>query len=609
MINKRRLFRYGMLLASYSRGQRFGLAALVAVTGLGAIIGALQPWSMKILVDYGLRHDPAPWWLRSLTAFLHVPASPHAFVVLAGAASLVFFAANTATNCGMNWLWTLLGRSFTTNLSSDLFARLQRRPLLVHYKNAIGDSLSRLGSDAWCLTELAHVMVVSPSSNLLSLVLIGTVSWKLDRQVAILCVLMAPLLVYASHLFGSRMKQRAKQDREAYTQLVSFVQQTLSAIPVVQAFGREEFNRRRFGALAAESTRTSQQLVLVGSWYGLATGLITTSGAAIVLFVGGQRVLAGHLTIGGLLVFLTYMNGLQSVSAGFLGLYASLKPLEARVDRVLDVLDNGDDLPTVRDAPALADHSLGSGRRVQLERVTFGYEPGRPVVEDVDIEAEAGQTIALVGETGAGKSTVAGLIPRFYDPWRGRVLIDGADVRRLQRESVRRQVAMVLQESFILPISIADNIAYGAPAASRREVVEAARAASADQFIERLPAGYDTVVGERGATLSGGEKQRLSIARTFLKNAPILILDEPTASVDAATEASLVQALKRVMGGRTVFIIGHRLSTLRHADEIIVFHAGKIVERGTHDELIRADGLYRRYFVLQFPDDSVEVPA
>jgi ATP-binding cassette subfamily B protein/subfamily B ATP-binding cassette protein MsbA len=271
------------------------------------------------------------------------------------------------------------------------------------------------------------------------------------------------------------------------------------------------------------------------------------------------------------------------------------------------VLD-ADDL--VRERPGARAVGAMNGRgRVGFERVTFGYEAGRPVLHQVTLEASPGETVALVGATGAGKSTLVSLIPRFFDPWQGRVTFEGVDVRDLTLSSLRAQVALVLQEPYLLPLGVAENVSYGRPGAGRAEIEAAAVAANADEFIRRLPAGYDTVLGERGATLSGGEKQRLAIARAFLKDAPVLVLDEPTSALDAETESQLLVALERLMRGRTTFIIAHRLSTIRRADRIVVLEGGRVAEVGSHRELLDAGGIYSRFHGCQAGGRRGEVVA
>jgi ATP-binding cassette subfamily B protein/subfamily B ATP-binding cassette protein MsbA len=285
----------------------------------------------------------------------------------------------------------------------------------------------------------------------------------------------------------------------------------------------------------------------------------------------------------------------------------NVKSAEANIDRVIQDLDAEDEVVEAPDAKPLPVRRKGAGLSVRLEHITYGYEAGRPVLEDVTVEARPGETVAVVGPTGAGKTTLLSLIPRFFDPWEGSVSIDGVDIREVKLSSLRSQVSLVLQESFLLPLTVAENISYGRANATRSEIVAAAEAANADEFIRRLPSGYETVIGERGATLSGGERQRLSIARALVKDAPLLILDEPTSALDAQTEKQIMEAMLRLLKGRTAFIIAHRLSTIRRADRIVELIGGRIAGAGTHQELMLSNGLYAALQSLQSRPRTREV--
>jgi ATP-binding cassette subfamily B protein/subfamily B ATP-binding cassette protein MsbA len=396
------------------------------------------------------------------------------------------------------------------------------------------------------------------------------------------------------------MYERTYQHQQLEGKMMVLAEQTLMAIPVVQAFGREEYEDRRFRSLSQQTLQAYLSSISSQVKFNAGVGAATAAGTAAMMFIGGMHVLQGSLSIGSLLVFLAYLASLYGPLATLAYVSGEFASASARARRVLEVLEAEDEVYDDPGAEPLPTKPQGLGGHVSLEHVTFGYEPNRAVLKDVTLEARPGETVALVGPTGVGKSTLVSLIPRFFDPWEGRVLFDGKDVRQVRLASLRAHVSLVLQDPFLLPLTVAENIAYGRPGASREKVIEVAVAANADEFIRRLPQGYDTVIGERGATLSGGEKQRIAIARALLKDAPVLVLDEPTSALDAQTEADLLLALNRLKAGRTTLVIAHRLSTIRKADRIIVLENGKVVEEGTHKELLNARGLYYKFFKAQF---------
>jgi len=591
------MMKYRRLL-KYALRQWPVLVAIVGLTVMSSAVSVFQPWPLKIMVDYVLGDASLP---SSLASFLgQFPVSTTtALIGLAAIASVGLFVVSSVIDVAMTWAWVAYGERAVYDLAADLFHRLQRFSLVVHSRRSVGDSLTRLTRDAYCIYGVVQG-VLSPVQHLLTLATVGLVAWRLDSSLAMLILVIAPAHAGAAFFFAPRLKRRAQKNRKQESSLLNFVHQTLTTIPLVQAFGTEDRNAQQFRRLAADAVTLSQRGILLGNAYGIVNGLTAVLFNGLVLYLGGQRVLSGQVTTGSMLVFLSYMSSLQGALGGLLSRYAAMKSLEVNIDRVLEILDLD---PGVREKPvAIPLPSCPPGERghVLLDNITFGYESGRPVLQSVSLEAHPGEIVALVGPTGAGKSTLVSLIPRFFDPWQGRVMVDGLDVRDLKLSSLRAQVALVLQDPFLLPLTVAENIAYGRPDASREEVVGAAVAANADEFIRRLRQGYDTVIGERGSTLSGGEKQRIAIARALLKDAPILILDEPTSALDATTEAQLLEALERLVAGRTTFIIAHRLSTIRNADRIIVIDRGRVVEAGTHDELLIGNGHYSRFHSLQF---------
>jgi ATP-binding cassette, subfamily B, bacterial len=576
-----------------------GLVLILAATLLSAAMAVAQPWPLKIIVDNALGGEPLSGALARGLEALALSPTPMTLILGAAIAGVLITTLTAVMSTAITWGWAATGGRMVFDLMRAVFHQLQRASITFVQRRHVGDLLERLTVDTYGLQALCSELLVSPVHQLLTVGGITYVAWRLDPQLTVLALILAPAMSFSAWFFGKRLKGRTTEGRRAESDLSTFVHQTLTAIPMVQAFGRMQRNREQFRALSARAIRVSQRGVLAKHSYSTVNGATFAIGSAIVLFVGGMRVLNDSLSVGSLLVFMAYLRSIRAGGEGLLNTYGSVKQAEAKLDRVLEVLDTAERVEEKAGAPKLERLPRGRGGHVRVEGVTFGYEAGRPVLRDVSLEARPGEVVGLVGATGSGKSTLVSLIPRFFDPWEGRVLFDGIDIREVKLSSLRDQVSLVLQEPFLLAMSVADNIAYGRPEASREEIVAAAEAAQADAFIRELPNGYETVIGERGATLSGGQRQRIAIARALLKDAPVLILDEPTSALDAQTESSLLGALDRLMEGRTTFVVAHRLSTIRRADRIVVVEGGCVVEEGSAEALLAAQGRYHHLAHLQ----------
>ncbi len=582
-----RLLRY---LRPHARDVAILLVAMTLTIGLEV----LQPWPIKLLVDQVLAQQPVPPWLQGSFDALPGPSGTHGLLFWTCVGTVLIFLSGTLISMASTTTSVRLGQRMVYDLSADLFLHLQRLSLRVHNRRPVGDAIARVIEDAYCVQMLVIDALLPLLHSVGMLVAMFIIMWQLDPTMTLLSLGVAPFLMLSIKVFAGPMRERSRERCDLEGRMMSVVQQTLAAIPVVQAFTREELEHARFRHVANETVRAYQRSTWADMWFKLVVGLVTAVGTAAIMWVGARQVLDGTMTVGTILVFLAYLGSLYGPLNAMTYTASTLQAAAASADRVWEVLN---DAPEVRDLPDAREVRLKG--HIRYEAVTFGYDPHRPVLQAVSFEAKPGEVMAIVGPTGAGKTTLVNLLVRFFDPWSGRVVVDGWDLRHIRVRSLRQQVAIVLQEPFIFPLTVADNIAYGKPDARREEIIEAATAANADGFIRRLPNGYDTVVGERGATLSGGEKQRLAIARAFVKNAPILILDEPTSALDARTESALLNALDRLMQGRTTFIIAHRLSTIRRADRILVIDQGTLVEHGRHPELMAQDGLYASLYRQQ----------
>jgi ATP-binding cassette subfamily B protein len=577
-------------LLRYARPQRSHFIRIFVLTVVASAVAALQPWPVALLIDVLLKHGPLPAWLDSVLKSLAAAPTPARLLTGFTAAGLVIFALSTALDFLLVRSWTVAGRRMVYDLAGDLFARLQLRSLVFHTRNSVGDAMSRITVDSWCVYQLFDTLFFAPLHALLLMAGMIFLMARLDGTLTILAIAIAPCTVAASFFAGKPLRAAARQRREIESRIQAHIQQTLTGIPVVQAFTQEDRELARFEQFAARAVRAQQRSTLIGNLNNLGSGLVTVLGTGVILWIGARHVMEGRLLVGSLFVFLPYLNSVQMQMKVLANTYTALQGFHASVERVIEILEAR---PEIEDKPGAVALPPAHGH-VQIEEVTVGYESGRPVLRRVSLEAQPGQRVALVGATGAGKTTLVNLIPRFLDPWEGRVRVDGCDLRGLKLGSLRAQIALVLQEPFLFPASVTENIAYGRPGASPAEIKAAARAARADDFIEKLPQGYATIIGERGATLSGGERQRLAIARAILRNAPILILDEPASALDAQTEQLILDALAHLMKDRTTFLVAHRLSTVRSADQVVVLQDGRIVESGTHAQLLRRGQVYAK---------------
>ncbi|MEO8619497.1 MAG: ABC transporter ATP-binding protein [bacterium] len=598
-------------LLKYVRPQWRGLTVVLATMLVVIGLEVLRPWPTKLLVDQVLSHREMPHAIGGVVARLPGANSTSGLLAWVCGSTVVVFLLQAIMALVSMRVAVAVAQRMTYQLSGDLFMHLQRLSVLFHSRRPVGDTIARVAGDVHCVQEFVTGAALPLLQSTLTLAAMLLVMWRLDARMTLLALGVAPLIVLSIWVFSQPMYKRNRERRDLEGEMMAVLEQTLTAIPAVQAFTREEVEGARFQRLADRTVAAYLRATDAEMGFKLCVGLVTAVGTAGLMWLGGRAVLDGTVTIGTLLVFLTYLASLYEPLNLITHTASTLQGAAASADRVMEILDTN---PDVADAHNASDTKLLGG--VRFDGVTFGYEAGAPAVRDIAFEARPGEVIAIVGPSGAGKSTLASLLVRFFDPWSGRVVLDGIDARMIPVRSLRRQVAIVLQDTFLFPFSIAENIAYGRPNATRDEVIAAATAANADEFIRRLPDGYDTVLGQRGATVSGGEKQRLALARAFLKNAPILILDEPTSALDARTESTLLDALNRLMQGRTTFVIAHRLSTIRNADRIVVMDRGALVESGTHEELLTQCGLYASLYGQQMAikedvadDDSLAVPA
>ena len=568
---------------------------LIALAQVFIISGCelLKPWPLKVIIDNVLSGKPAPLGFENVF-------SPATLLILAVIGMVIIYIVLGGITLLNNYTTIKIGQKMVNDMRGDLYAHLQRLSLAFHNRRKVGDLLYRVTADTYSIQSLTMNGVFPIVSSLVLLAGMFFVMIKIDWQLTVLSLAVCPVLLVSISVMSRRITTAAMFARQQESEVYSVVQRAMSAIRIIQAFTKEEEEHRKFMSASNLSLGASLRLYTLQTFYSGIVNVVMAIGTALVVFVGARHVMSGQITVGEIIIFTAYLASLYGPMNTICQTWGLIQGAKVGVERVFEILEVEKDLKEgTRAFP-----KSGTRGEVVWENVSFYYASEQPVLKNINLRVKPGEKIAFVGPTGVGKSTLVSLIPRFYDPRSGRVLVDGIDLRDYQLKSLRSQVSMVLQPPLVFPVSVRENIAYGRPEAGIEEVVSAAKLARIHESIERLPDKYETIVGEQGATLSEGERQRITIARAILRNSPILILDEPTSSVDAETEFLIMEGLEQLTSCRTTFIIAHRLSTVRKADRIIVLGKGEIIEEGPFNGLIRAQGPFAALYQSQFGLDE-----
>jgi subfamily B ATP-binding cassette protein MsbA len=579
--------------------------ALIAALGETAT-DVLEPWPIKIVVDSILQAKTLPAWLAGVVnrLFGH---DQYALVNFAVAAVAGIAMAGAVSSYVEKYLTTSVSQWVGHDLRRTLFHHIQRLSLAEHDESRTGDLITRVTSDIETVQDFINSALLGIVVNAMTLIGMIGVMFYLNWRFTLIALSIAPVLFVVVYYYTRRIKKVSRAVRKKESELVSIVQEVLTSVRVVQAFAREDYEQQRFESESLANVEAGLEARRVKARLSPVVEILVAFGTCLVLGYGARLALAGQLSAGVLIVFLLYLGKMykpmrdlskmtDTVSKAMVGY--------ARIQEALQIHSRVRDLPRARPAPPLKG-------RIAFDHVSFRYggDNDTPVLQDVSFTIEPGQLAAFVGPSGTGKTTLVSLMPRFYDPVSGHVDIDGVDIRRYRLKSLRDQMSFVLQDTVLFRATIWANIAYGNPDASSDAIIRAAESANASEFIDQMPDGYDTMVGERGMTLSGGQRQRIAIARAVLRDTPILILDEPTVGLDAASEHAVLDALDKLTRGRTSVVIAHHLSAIRHADVIFVIKDTELVEQGTHDTLLARDGVYAELYRIQTLDRPLTAPA
>jgi subfamily B ATP-binding cassette protein MsbA len=578
------------LLRPYSGALAIVLLAMLVQTTMSLA----APWPLKIILDNVVGTHKAPQWLHDLR-FIPLGGDKAELAAVAGMLVVAIAVLNALASYAENYYTESVSQWVAHDLRMKVYEHLQRLSLGFYDTHQVGAILSTMTADVKTIQGFASSGTLGILVDLMTIVgMLGIMFW-LEWDFALIAIAATPFLLLFVARFNRAVKKATHEVRKHQAEIVSVVQEGLESIRVVKAYGRQDREEENLSAVSHATVDAALKARRIKSVLSPVVAIVAAVCTGIVLWRGTALVLADVMTIGALTVFLTYLSKFFKPVQDLAKMGSTIAQTAVAIERVQALLETDTVIPEKSDArdPGPVQGAL------EFEHVAFAYDPKAPVLKDVHTSIVPGQFVGIVGPTGGGKSTIVSMVPRFYDPSGGRVLIDGTDVRDLTLKGLRAQIGFVLQDTVLFRGTVRDNIAYGRPGATDAEIVEAAKLANADEFIAKMPDGYNTMVGERGLTLSGGQRQRIGIARAIIRNAPILILDEPTAALDTESEKLVIEALERLMKGRTVLTIAHRLSTIRDAHKIIVLKDGVVAEEGTHDELVARNGVYAELHRIQ----------
>ena len=592
------------LILQLIRPYRGWLAIVLAAMLVEVLMSLAAPWPLKLVLDDALGTHHLPAWLEWAHQ-MGIGRHTLGVALFAGLATVgIAFIGGIATYID-NYYTTSIGQWVANDLRLRIYEHLHRLSLGFYDTAKTGTLMSTITSDVATVQNFASSSTLGILVDIVTIVfMLGLMIW-LDWDFTLIAIAVMPFLLLFVFRFKKAVKEVTREVRVRQSEIVAVVQEGLGQVRAVKAFGRQDLEVAHMTAASHASTEAALRARKVKSLLSPVVAVVVALCTGIVLWKGTALIIAGTMTAGALTVYLAYLSKFFKPVKDLAGMASTLAQTTVALERIQKILGADD---VIKERPGAIDPGRTRGE-IRFEHVAFGYGSEALVLRDVSFTIRPGQVVGIVGPTGSGKSTVVSLMPRFYDPSAGRVLIDGVDIATHKLTALRAQIGFVLQETVLFRGTIGENIAYGKPGATRDEIVAAAKLANADEFIARMPHGYDSLVGERGDTLSGGQRQRIGIARAVIRNSPIMILDEPTAALDTESERLVIEGLERLMQGRTVVMIAHRLSTLRNADKIIVLKDGIVVEEGTNDELVALGGVYAELHRIQYEDPAAAAAA